>query len=88
MKSLARVLLLLLWLAPGVHAAAKTRVSLILSHSAGKPGDTITGALRVVSEPGWHTYWRNPGDVGTATAVQWQLPPGITTDAIQWPIPE
>ena len=39
-------------------------------------------------EPGWHTYWKNPGAAGMATKIQWQLPPGITAGEIQWPLPE
>ncbi len=88
MKSFARVLLLFIWLAPGLHAAAKTKVSLLLSHTSAKPGETITAAVRLAHDPGWHTYWRNPGDAGIATTIQWELPPGITAEAIQWPVPE
>src|SRR5262245_23723910 len=88
MKSLARVLLLFLWLAPGLHAAAKTQVSLLLSHTSAKPGETITAALRLNHPSGWYTYWRNPGDAGIATTIQWELPTGLTAEAIQWPIPE
>ena len=39
-------------------------------------------------DPGWHTYWKNPGDAGIATQIKWQLPPGITAGEIQWPLPE
>jgi thiol:disulfide interchange protein DsbD len=39
-------------------------------------------------EPPWHTYWRNPGASGIPTAVQWQLPPGVTAGSLQWPAPE
>src|SRR5436309_36912 len=54
----------------------KTKVSLLLSHSAARPGETITAALRLDSEPGWHTYWRNEGDAGIPTSIEWTLPPG------------
>jgi thiol:disulfide interchange protein len=88
MKSLARVLLLFVWLAPGLHAAAKTKVSLLLSHTNAKPGETITAALRLVHDSGWHTYWRNPGDAGIATTIQWELPAGVIAEPIRWPVPE
>ena len=39
-------------------------------------------------EPGWHTYWKNPGAAGMATKIEWQLPPGVTAGEIQWPLPE
>ena len=39
-------------------------------------------------EPGWHTYWKNPGAAGMATEIKWQLPPGVTAGEIQWPLPK
>src|SRR5678816_51070 len=38
--------------------------------------------------PGWHTYWRNPGESGKPTTVEWELPPGVTAGQILWPPPE
>ncbi|MEC8822035.1 MAG: protein-disulfide reductase DsbD domain-containing protein, partial [Pseudomonadota bacterium] len=38
--------------------------------------------------PGWHTYWRNPGDSGAAIKLTWQLPEGVTIEQLGWPIPE
>jgi thiol:disulfide interchange protein len=52
---------------------------------AGKPFDII---LHLHSDPGWHTYWINPGDAGLATTIAWTLPPGFTAGPIQWPTPE
>jgi DsbC/DsbD-like thiol-disulfide interchange protein len=51
------------------------------------PGGKWLMALRLVSEPGWHTYWKNPGDAGTATALRWALPPGFRAGPILWPPP-
>ncbi len=45
-------------------------------------------ALRQRIIPGWHTYWRNPGDSGEPTHVMWALPPGFESGEIQWPYPE
>ena len=47
---------------------------------------TIGVLLRM--DPGWHTYWKNPGAAGMATKIEWQLPPGVTAGEIQWPLPE
>ena len=52
---------------------------------AGQPFDV---ALHLHSDPGWHTYWINPGDAGLATKITWTLPPGFTAGPIQWPTPE
>src|SRR6202051_3188154 len=42
------------------------------------PGQLFWVALEFNIRDGWHTYWRNPGDSGQATALQWRLPPGVT----------
>ena len=43
--------------------------------------------MHIVPENGWHVYWRNPGDSGLATALNWTLPPGVTAGELQWPYP-
>ena len=37
-------------------------------------------------DPGWHVYWRNPGDSGAAPRFQ-VSPEGARTGAIHWPFP-
>ncbi|NOS71631.1 MAG: hypothetical protein HOP33_17110 [Verrucomicrobia bacterium] len=68
--------------------AAHTKVSLLLSVSTAKPGDTVFAAVRLQMDEGWHTYWKNPGGPGRATKIKWDLPKGITAGEIQWPTPE
>ena len=69
-------------------AAHHTQVKLFLSAGTAKPGDTILAGVDLKMEPGWHTYWKNPGDAGMATEIKWQLPPGISAGEIQWPLPK
>ncbi|MDP3802758.1 MAG: protein-disulfide reductase DsbD family protein [Brevundimonas sp.] len=52
------------------------------------PGSTAVVAVRQRIQPGWHTYWRNPGDSGGATTLRWTTPPGVTPGGIVWPLPE
>ena len=52
------------------------------------PGQTLWVDLHLDIAPGWHTYWRNPGDAGLPTEIAWQLPPGLTAGDIAWPVPE
>ena len=68
--------------------ANHTQAKLILSADAARPGDTIWAGVDLKMEPGWHTYWKNPGSAGLATKIEWQLPPGVTAGEIQWPLPE
>ena len=69
-------------------AATKTDVKLVLDSDAARPGDTVMAGLVMKMPSSWHTYWRNSGDSGGPTEITWQLPPGITAGAIQWPVPE
>ena len=52
-----------------------------------RPGDTLTLMIEQTIKPGWHTYWKNPGDSGEALTVTWTLPEGLTAGALQWPSP-
>jgi thiol:disulfide interchange protein/DsbC/DsbD-like thiol-disulfide interchange protein len=52
------------------------------------PGSTAIVAIRQQIEPGWHTYWRNPGDSGGPTTLSWILPVGVVAGDILWPVPE
>lgn len=68
--------------------AAHTQAELILADDSAKPGDTVLAGVHLKMELGWHTYWKNPGSAGTATKIEWQLPPGVTAGEIEWPLPE
>jgi thiol:disulfide interchange protein DsbD len=53
-----------------------------------RPGTPFTVAVRFEMDPGWHNYWRNAGDSGLPTTVEWDLPRGFHAGEIQWPYPE
>lgn len=53
-----------------------------------QPGKSFWIALRLQMEEGWHTYWKNPGDAGVPTSIQWRLPVGFAAGVLQWPYPE
>jgi thiol:disulfide interchange protein DsbD len=87
-------LALVLLLAQALPAAAapvrteQVEAELVAERAAPEPGTPFTVALRLQAIKGWHTYWRNPGDSGQPTSIQWQLPPGYRAGPIQWPVPE
>jgi thiol:disulfide interchange protein/DsbC/DsbD-like thiol-disulfide interchange protein len=62
-------------------------ITLLSARAAVAPGETVTVALRQTMADGWHTYWRNPGDSGDATRIDWALPAGATAGPIRWPTP-
>jgi len=67
--------------------AAHTQARLILAAGTARPGDTVLAGVQLRMDPRWHTYWRNPGASGMATKITWELPPGVTAGATQWPVP-
>ncbi|MHC4982611.1 MAG: protein-disulfide reductase DsbD domain-containing protein [Planctomycetota bacterium] len=51
-------------------------------------GEALTvGVLFEIAE-GWHIYWKNPGEAGLATEIEFDLPEGFTAGPIRWPAPE
>jgi thiol:disulfide interchange protein DsbD len=64
------------------------QAALISEQAAVAPGSTVLVGLHMKIHPGWHTYWRNPGDSGVATTIDWTLPEGYSAGGIQWPLPE
>lgn len=89
-----RAFWLFLWLATpaaflgAAPASSNTEASLILAATEARPGDTVLAGVRLKMKPNWHTYWRNSGDSGTPTSIQWTLPAGVSAGEIQWPVPE
>jgi thiol:disulfide interchange protein len=71
-----------------IDSAPKVHARLIAERLDVAPGGTIAVALEEDIRPGWHTYWRNPGDAGAPTEIKWTLPPGWSAGPIQWPYPK
>jgi thiol:disulfide interchange protein/DsbC/DsbD-like thiol-disulfide interchange protein len=96
-----RFAFLILALAAGLSAAAAqglqssfrtppdlVRSSLVAEPVAVSGAQPFTLAVRMAVKPGWHVYWRNPGDSGLPPEVTWTLPAGFNAGAIRWPAPE
>ncbi|MCJ2138001.1 thioredoxin family protein [Methylobacterium sp. J-026] len=64
------------------------RSSLVAEPAAVTGAQPFTLAVRMQVKPGWHVYWRNPGDSGLPPEVTWTLPAGFNAGAIRWPAPE
>lgn len=62
-------------------------VELLSERAQVVPGERFHVGLRIRHDPGWHTYWVNPGDSGLATRIDWRLPGGVTAGPILWPAP-
>lgn len=79
------------WLSVSGAAVLQTeqvRAELLLHAPQGvAPGRTVWLGLQLEHAPDWHSYWKNPGDSGLATELQWQLPPGLEAGPVAWPTP-
>ena len=85
LQVLAVFLTAVLWsaasLAQGLPSAVVTtpqvRAELVVHAPQGvQAGQSLMLGLLLKHQPGWHTYWLNPGDSGLATQLNWTLPPG------------
>ncbi|MGZ5649032.1 MAG: protein-disulfide reductase DsbD family protein [Usitatibacter sp.] len=61
---------------------------LVTDKVAAQPGKALLVGLKLRMEDRWHTYWKNPGDSGLPTRIQWALPEGWKAGPIQWPYPK
>lgn len=52
------------------------------------PGKPLQLGLQITHQPEWHTYWKNPGDSGLPTTLDWTLPAGLKAGDIVWPTPK
>ncbi|OUM00988.1 protein-disulfide reductase [Variovorax sp. JS1663] len=52
------------------------------------PGAPVWVGLQITHQPEWHTYWKNAGDSGLPTELNWSLPAGLSAGEIAWPVPK
>lgn len=70
-----------------VNETEAVRVSLVSDRMGVTPGEPVTVGALFQLAPGWHIYWKNPGDVGMPIRLEWELPEGGTMGELQWPVP-
>ena len=76
------------WSAAGAFQDGVPRVEATLLSDVRQlaAGDSFRVGVRLQLAPGWHVYWRNPGEAGMASEVTLQAP-GLTVGPLQWPLP-
>ena len=63
-------------------------VRLIADQQTLTPGSSFRLGVHFTPEPGWHIYWKNPGDSGLAPRFAWESSGGVAVDAPLWPYPK
>lgn len=66
-----------------------SKAALLSSHTEVGSQEEVWVALHIKLDPGWHTYWKNPGDSGAAPLFDMRSSsPAITFGQIEWPTPK
>ena len=68
--------------------SARATASLVSDTDYAQPRRPLHLGLRLRMAPGWHTYWKNPGDAGASPDLDLTLPKGVSAGPILWPTPE
>lgn len=68
--------------------ADHARAQLVADVESIAPGEPFRLGVLFEMDPHWHIYWRNSGDVGLPTEIEWQLPEGFTAGPLHWPAPD
>ena len=61
----------------------------LIAEQASLPADggTVTLGFYIEPNPGWHAYWRNPGDAGLEPRMRWNLQEGFEAAPFEFPVP-
>jgi DsbC/DsbD-like thiol-disulfide interchange protein len=73
---------------PEPDGTALVQSRLLAERDAVEIGGRFRVAARFRIEPGWHIYWKNPGDSGMPTSIKVVGPEGVTIERVDWPVPE
>lgn len=90
LRKLIQLFLFLALLSISLAAQTKSNASaeiVVDSYSLQKTSVIPIGVL-INLDKEWHIYWRNPGDSGMPTSIEFDLPDGITISEIKWPAPK
>jgi len=66
----------------------KVSAEIITAADTFNPQEGLDILVKLHMRDGWHIYWNNPGDTGTATAVSWRLPEGYKVEQSGQSIPK
>lgn len=67
--------------APPIH------IEIVKDSESIQEGSNFSLILHFKIDKHWHTYWKNPGDLGMPINIDWTLPEGFAVKEIHWPTP-
>ncbi len=74
--------------APADENRVGLTVELVSEVTHVQPGTPFHVGVFIRHEPGFHTYWKQPGIVGVPTSIKWDLPRGWKGGDLEYPEPE
>jgi DsbC/DsbD-like thiol-disulfide interchange protein len=66
-------------------AAEKSQLRLLLAEPQ---GGRVAGGIEIVLEPGWYTYWRNPGEAGIPPIFDFSGSSNVADVEVRYPAPQ
>lgn len=60
----------------------------LIAEPVRQPGGELRLGLEFQIKPGWHIYWRSPGDAGLPPRIDWSGSENVTAPAVAWPLPQ
>ncbi|WP_309622520.1 thioredoxin family protein [Novosphingobium sp.] len=88
---LLNALVLLAALPAAAQAPTHIKAELIAESRSVAPGGTVTLAIRMTPQAGWHGYWLNPGDAGLGIELALEdarMKPLFSLGMLQYPVPQ
>lgn len=66
---------------------APVEASLVADVTSVHAGETFHAGILLRIRPGWHVFWKDPGEAGIPTTVDLRVPATFTRGDLQWPVP-
>jgi thiol:disulfide interchange protein DsbD len=64
----------------------RVEARLLVESENARPGEALRVGVLLSLDRGWHVYWRNSGQSGIATQLDWKID-GASVGPIEWPFP-
>ena len=82
-----------LWVLTGPASAVRSdwtdvgEAQVRLLAASGEPGSVAAG-VEIALDPGWYTYWRNPGDAGIPPTFDFSASVNVAAAEVHYPAPQ